>query len=52
MCKDFVVADRDTDPPDDPKPEPEYNKYQDERWGKTPEEVAEELCKALRDIAS
>ena len=49
MCKDFVVADRDTDPPEDPvkDTDPPYEKYLDENWGKK----EDELIKALADIA-
>ena len=54
MCKDiWDVPDRPTDPPEDPvrDPDPPYDKELDPHWGKTVEEIADELCQELRNIA-
>ena len=50
MCKD---QERSLELPEDPvkDPDPEYNKYDDPYWGKTVEEIADELCQELRNIA-
>ena len=49
MCKD---QERSLEPPEDPvKQEQEYNKYEDENWGRTVEEISKELHDALLDIA-
>ena len=49
MCKD---QERSLELPEPPvEKNEEYNKYDDPYWGKTVEEIADELCKQLRDIA-
>ena len=50
MCKD---QERSFELPEPPvrDPDPPYDKYSDPNWGKTVEEIADELCQELRNIA-